>query len=819
MARASRTFRIFVSSTFNDLKEERNALQEHVFPKLRELCMRHGARFQAIDLRWGVSEEAGLDQRTMNICLDEIERCRKTTPRPNFIVLLGDRYGWRPLPAQVEVEEFKAILDKLSEPDRELLLWSDSQPDDQKGWYRRDDNALPPVYCLRPREINVPEGATDEEKKAAQDKEAAQWEQTEQRLRSILLKAVEGMPLEAYDRMKYEASATEQEIDRGAVRVPDAREHVFCFFRKIKDAPEDESAKDFLDLVKEGDKWVADNDARTRLKELKDKLRGLFRDNIYEYEARWAGGRTTTDHMGTLPDTLEECLELREKADAPSNLCVDVWRGLSRIIEEEIARLEVEDALRKEIADHDAFGEDRAKFFTGRAGILKTIGDYVRGANRHPLAIWGESGSGKSALMARAAQEIHSDLPRAETVIRFIGWTPESSDIRSLLGSVCLQISRAYGADEATVPTDYKELVDDFPKRLALATAEKPLVLFLDALDQLSDVEQGRGLVWLPADLPEHVRLIVSSLPGECRSALENKLPSTNLVELEPMPPDEGRKLLDLWLEDAARTLQDHQRDEVLRKFELSGMPLYLRLAFQEARLWKSYIDPKETILRPDIPGIIRDNLFARLASDVNHGETLLSRSLGYLVAAKNGLSEDEMLDVLSFDKQVFQDFVDRARHKPPEERLPVVIWSRLYFDLEPYLTERTADGASLMTFYHRQLSEAVTEHYLAGREKRDRHRGLARYFGNQALEIERAPNLRKMSELPYQQTLGEMWDELYATLTDFRFLERKSAEVGVLERTDPQGKVTRAYTGVFLLQDDFRLALEKWPASGRSQA
>ena len=49
MAQAGRTFRLFVSSTFSDLKAERNALQQEVFPKLRELCMQHGCRFQAID--------------------------------------------------------------------------------------------------------------------------------------------------------------------------------------------------------------------------------------------------------------------------------------------------------------------------------------------------------------------------------------------------------------------------------------------------------------------------------------------------------------------------------------------------------------------------------------------------------------------------------------------------------------------------------------------------------------------------------------------------------------------------------------------------
>jgi hypothetical protein len=46
----------------DDLKEERNALRKYVFPRLRELWMQHGCRFQAIDLRWGVSEDAALDE-------------------------------------------------------------------------------------------------------------------------------------------------------------------------------------------------------------------------------------------------------------------------------------------------------------------------------------------------------------------------------------------------------------------------------------------------------------------------------------------------------------------------------------------------------------------------------------------------------------------------------------------------------------------------------------------------------------------------------------------------------------------------------------
>lgn len=62
----SRPFRIFVSSTFNDRKAERNTLQERVFPRLRSLAESHGCRFQAIDLRW---ESAGNSSSITASCI------------------------------------------------------------------------------------------------------------------------------------------------------------------------------------------------------------------------------------------------------------------------------------------------------------------------------------------------------------------------------------------------------------------------------------------------------------------------------------------------------------------------------------------------------------------------------------------------------------------------------------------------------------------------------------------------------------------------------------------------------------------------------
>ena len=103
-------FRLFVSSTFEDFRAERDILRGEVFPKLDTLCHSHRCRFQAVDLRWGVSPSAAREQLTMRICREEIERCRALSPNLFLLGLVGERYGWQPLPDEVPAVLFEQIL-------------------------------------------------------------------------------------------------------------------------------------------------------------------------------------------------------------------------------------------------------------------------------------------------------------------------------------------------------------------------------------------------------------------------------------------------------------------------------------------------------------------------------------------------------------------------------------------------------------------------------------------------------------------------------------------------------------------------------------
>lgn len=85
----------FVSSTFNDMHLERDALHLEVMPGIAPLAARQLCSVQLLDLRWGV-DTSNLDERessrkVLKVCLDGIDRCH-----PFMIILLGDRYGWIP---------------------------------------------------------------------------------------------------------------------------------------------------------------------------------------------------------------------------------------------------------------------------------------------------------------------------------------------------------------------------------------------------------------------------------------------------------------------------------------------------------------------------------------------------------------------------------------------------------------------------------------------------------------------------------------------------------------------------------------------------
>jgi hypothetical protein len=152
---SKRIVRFFLSSTFDDTFFERNLLLEDVLPYLKECARNRGLEVALSEMRFGIRDKASSDNKTSEICMDELQYCQEVSAGINYILISGDKYGFRPCPARILKTEFEALLTHM--PAEHARLASDC--------YLLDENAHEsPEYVMRNREeINgLQHGAHDE---------------------------------------------------------------------------------------------------------------------------------------------------------------------------------------------------------------------------------------------------------------------------------------------------------------------------------------------------------------------------------------------------------------------------------------------------------------------------------------------------------------------------------------------------------------------------------------------------------------------------------------------------------------------------------
>jgi len=782
---SARTFRLFVSSTFSDFIAEREALQQEVFPELEKYCALQGARFQAVDLRWGITEEAQREHDTMRICLEEVRRCQQLSPRPNFAVLLGDRYGWEPVPARIPEDHWKRLMKAAAPADRELI----------KGSYRLDENAIPPVYCLHERIAD----------------QAAAFRQ-EAKLLQALRRAARGFRGSA--RLPYFASATHQEIAQGALSARDEKrkplhpeQHVHVYVRHLSGLPQDESAKDFIDWDASAAQVIPG--ARDRLRGLDKTLRERLPGHVHDLHTTWSRhGRDGAVNKAYLKRFCDAFLS-HQKA----------------LIDAEFDSLQQADERQQREQAHQDFGAERARVFAGRQALLAKIARYTETApearasrtarkksQAAPLVLLGGGGSGKSALLARAAQESVQRSKRSGAIVlqRYIGGVPGTESLMTMLTALTADIASFYGQPEPPIPENVKALAENFQAALGHANSRRPLILYLDALDQLDKADSAWMLEWLLKELPAHVRVVTSVRTDTNVEQSARRRYAKELIEVPAMNPAEGRAMLRAWLKDkraawfnagiapsTGRRLTLQQERAVLATFNHTGSALWLKLAYEEAAAWASWDAPRQ--LPNTIPGLIEDLIDRRLIKHENHPKVFTERALAYLTAGRFGLSESELGRALGTDKAVRAEFqADEKTQKRWEDdkKLPPILWSRLFFDLQPYLGFAQADGALLMRWFHREFGQVLKARYLASEEDRMTiHGALADTF----LELERelrpedtnddalfratdasgkqvSAALRRVMEQPWQLAQAGKHEELQALISDFGFCMAKCA-------------------------------------------
>ncbi|XP_078378424.1 NACHT domain- and WD repeat-containing protein 1-like [Oculina patagonica] len=773
-----KTIRIFLSSTFTDTREDRNSLLERVFEPIREDCQKLGIALEVVDLRWGVRDESVDDHRVLDICMEEIKRCQDKSLGYTFIAILGDRYGTRPLPSSIDADEFERLLEWIDQSDDELTK-------SIKFWYRRDDNTVPPCYLLQPIStmFHINSVDKDESKKAWLD-----WFDVVKKIRNQLWSAAEKAGLEEDKKQKYMVSMTQMEVEKGVVSDPNARHRTLVIDRRFDHITEtDEAAGKFINLQENEERLEIDTECSELLKELKER-------RILKVLDSGPGGQILQFHnLNWHPKGLQKEKHsdyLEEMCNRVKDLLSSHIKNIRKDLEKLDSRNPSMEDLELEVTRHALFCSDRARLFKGRDKILKDVHNYVTESNPGmPLVIHGESGVGKTSLMAKVAMEIEEKSENRNLAImyRFCGTTPDSSTGRSLTESLCKQLKRVYQINEE-VPEDYESLCEVFPALMAHASKERPLCIVIDSLDQLTD-EYGarRFLKWLPRKLPAHACMIVSTLPDEggCMECLKT-FPAVQFLQVKRLEVHDGHVILDAWLKSVNRKLTEKQRAQVLEAFYRCPLPLYLRLLFIKCSSWPSYKETTDITLEPDVTGMIH-TLYQGF--EKYHGEMFVGRVVGLLATRPDGMNSDEILNILSCDEELLKDVLDRHGHDPPKRRLPALMLARLKYDLGPFLVERGAYGVSLLALYHRQFLEVARERYLNGDRHRETHSSIAKYFsgeyhgkyGNErAIPAQPhayssvALNFRKLDRLPIALLEARDFNGLRSILGDLKFVQAK---------------------------------------------
>ncbi len=550
----------------------------------------------------------------------------------------------------------------------------------------------------------------------------------------------DAIPQELVDREEWlkehlDHSVTELEILHGVLRNPEMAEHAFFYLRDpayVLSLPE-EGRSGFLEVPEpEEIERFGPEEANRRAEGRKKKL-AVLKGRIR------AGGFPTKEY--------------RDPQDFGRQVLQELTGVLDRLYPED----DKIDPLDREAVEHEAFAISRAVVETtpghysgvyiGRRGYFDRLDAHAAGAGP-PLVVLGESGSGKSALLANWALEYRKTHPGDLVLMHFIGGSPYSTDWAAMVRRIMGEFRRRLGV-ELEIPDKPDTLRMAFANVLHMAAAEGRVVLVLDALNQLEDRDGAPDLVWLPPEIPANVRLILSTLPGRPLEDLKKR--GWPALTVTPLDAPERHDLIERHLAQYAKKLSQPQAERIAAA-EQSSNPLYLRALLEELRVFGAHERLDERIAHylkaGNIPELY-ERILGRYEVDYERERPGLVRDAMPLIwAARRGLAEAELLDLLGQDGNP----------------LPRAYWSPLYLAAEQSLVNRSG----LIGFFHDYLRDAVARRYLPTEEiKKEAHLRLADYFGARDIDA------RKVDELPWQLRKAESWERLKESVADMElFLE-----------------------------------------------
>lgn len=458
---------LYILAADDGYQSEKSVLRD-VYKGLNQKCQSRGFELHVSDLhvmqpkgasldvnKWfsGPLEAQGGHDLAAN-CLAEIAR-QSCDSYLIPILFLSSTLGDPLLPLTIESQDFATALQTVAESspaaDRAIL----------EKWYTLDDKSQPACYRLN-----------------AKNSSNLSSEESEKELSTLLKILIDIFSKELRD--SYLTTVVEQEINNTVLINQELSKR--CIWVQNSVAP--------LKVTENSSSVEAE--MIRRLSNIQNDLKShLAEKHIIRIPANNAG--TQQDQFAS---SLDSCLssvidavidEHASKYSIP--MCTF---GVDRRL---LAELE-------EVNRHSrVLNENCANF-----SITDRVREYLTSKRRKPLVIYGKTGAGKSALVAKISHNVHSWMPESQLVLRYANLTTLSSDVTSLLGSITEQLSVLVKG----VPTRCIHTVDSYSEALKqlIEASKQQVTILIDSVDSLRDLDADLG--WLPLELLDNVKLILT---------------------------------------------------------------------------------------------------------------------------------------------------------------------------------------------------------------------------------------------------------------------------------------------------------------------
>lgn len=188
-------------------------------------------------------------------------------------------------------------------------------------------------------------------------------------------------------------TVTEREIRHGIVNMDDAEDQCLVYIREFEgiDFGDTRVCPTFIDMSGS----EVNRDTLKYLNLLKKDIlpAKLPEDNFVRLRIPWLKGK------GIHPDVHREYIE---------DFCKDFYEKVTAEVDTAVKKHEAlsKDPLYIEVLQHLHTCSKLCMSFQGRSKVLQGMREYLQGSSREPFVLFGESGCGKTAIMAKGYSKV-----------------------------------------------------------------------------------------------------------------------------------------------------------------------------------------------------------------------------------------------------------------------------------------------------------------------------------------------------------------------------------------------------------------------------